>query len=198
MAGNSNSGNRIASNPYKAKCTDSVDPSENSRRISHLIALRKLPAIEMSDPEVIGGRIFEYLELCSENGMKPLIMGFSIAPGIDRSTLYRLINEWHVRREARGNHRVHGIAQKGHGRHRGQLRRRADQREERPGRPDFRNEEHRLARHRRGRTRGEERLPEQAHQRKPRRDSREIPCYGRTTTRAPSPFVEVAEYEELA
>ena len=69
------------------------EPGDNSRYLSHAMAVRNLPAIDISDPVQVEERINEYLLLCCDYDMKPTVKGFCNAlGGISRNTLWNWRN----------------------------------------------------------------------------------------------------------
>lgn len=66
---------------------ENVKPGDNTRYIRHALATYHLPPIDISDPKQVEERINWYFNHCMEDDMKPTVMGFCNALGIDRSTL---------------------------------------------------------------------------------------------------------------
>lgn len=64
-----------------------VDPGDNSRFLSHALAIRNMPPIDISDIRQVEERIGWYFNHCREDDMKPTVMGFCNSLGISRQTL---------------------------------------------------------------------------------------------------------------
>jgi hypothetical protein len=74
-----------------------TDPGDNTKYLSHALAVRNLPPIEISDPVQVRNRINDYFALCAANDMKPSATGFRQALRVAKSTLW----EWR-----QGNYRA--------------------------------------------------------------------------------------------
>lgn len=66
-----------------------VEPGDNSRFLSHTLAVAALPEIDTTDAKQVETRINEYMQLCVEYDMKPTVSGCALAIGVDRSTFNR-------------------------------------------------------------------------------------------------------------
>ena len=69
---------------------ENVLDGDNSKFLSHALAVRDLPEIDTSDPVQVKQRINEYFALCVANDIKPSVKGFLNALRIAKSTLW----EW--------------------------------------------------------------------------------------------------------
>lgn len=88
---------RGGKNNFPAAQIPDTDPGDNTKFLSHALAVRALPRIDISDPVQVKNRINEYFVLCAENDMKPTVTGFRNALRIGRTTLW----EW-----KQGNYRA--------------------------------------------------------------------------------------------
>lgn len=61
-----------------------VDADENRRAIAFGRALLGLEMPDLSDLEEVRGRFDMYLDMCDENGVRPLVAGVAMAYGMDR------------------------------------------------------------------------------------------------------------------
>ncbi|WP_406044099.1 terminase small subunit [Succinimonas sp.] len=67
-----------------------VDPGDNTKFLSHALAVRNMPPIDTSDPVQVQQRISDYFTLCVQNDVKPSVKGFLNALRVAKSTLW----EW--------------------------------------------------------------------------------------------------------
>ena len=67
-----------------------TDPGDNTKYLTHALAVRNFPPIDIADPVQVQNRIHEYFALCVQNDMKPTATGFRNALRIGRTTLW----EW--------------------------------------------------------------------------------------------------------
>lgn len=65
-------------------------PGDNTKFLTHAMAVMALPPIDKSDPEQVKIRIKEYFLLCAEHDVKPTVKGFLNSLRVARSTLW----EW--------------------------------------------------------------------------------------------------------
>ena len=72
--------------------TARLNPEENAAYIQHSVQLLQLEPVNMDDAEAVKNRIFEYLEICEDSGMKPSQAGAALALGIDRRRLTEIYN----------------------------------------------------------------------------------------------------------
>lgn len=64
-----------------------VEAGDNTKFLSHALAIKSMPEIDTSDPVQVEQRINDYFYLCVENDMKPTPAGFRNALGISKATL---------------------------------------------------------------------------------------------------------------
>lgn len=88
---------RGGKNNFPAAQIPDTDPGDNTKYLTHALAVRNLPPITISDPAQVQNRIQEYFALCVQNDMKPTATGFRNALRIAKSTLW----EW-----KQGNYRA--------------------------------------------------------------------------------------------
>ena len=81
---------RGGKNNFPAAQIPDTDPGDNTKYLSHALAVRNLPPIEIGDPVQVKNRINEYFALCTQNDMKPTVTGFRNALRIGKTTLW----EW--------------------------------------------------------------------------------------------------------
>lgn len=74
-----------------------TEAGDNTKYLSHALAVRNMPPIDIADPVQVRNRISEYFTLCAENDMKPSVTGFRNALRVAKSTLW----EW-----KQGNYRA--------------------------------------------------------------------------------------------
>lgn len=77
-----------------------TDPGDNTKFLSHALAVRSLPAIDTSDPVQVEQRISEYFTLCVNDDVKPTVKGFLNALRVAKSTLW----EWRQGNYRAGTH----------------------------------------------------------------------------------------------
>lgn len=66
-------------------------PGDNDKYLSHNLRLARLQGLTLRDPaETIRDRVFEYFQICSEDGMRPTAGGLAIALGIDYRRLWEV------------------------------------------------------------------------------------------------------------
>ena len=66
---------------------ENVKPGDNSRYLRYALASLDLPPIDISDPEQVKKRIYEYFQFCIENDRKPNMVGMANWIGIEPETL---------------------------------------------------------------------------------------------------------------
>ena len=81
---------RGGKNNFPATQPLNVEPGDNSKYVSHAMAVMNLPPIDKRDPEQVRARIAEYFSLCAVNDMKPSVKGFLNALRLPKQTLW----EW--------------------------------------------------------------------------------------------------------
>ena len=64
-----------------------VEPGDNSRYLSHAMAIAELPMIDINSPVEVQERIEWYFTHCFQNDMKPTVSGLCNALKISRDTL---------------------------------------------------------------------------------------------------------------
>lgn len=69
-----------------------MEPGDNSKYVAHSLMVMKLPKVDMTDPDAVMNRVYEYFSLCSQNDMKPSVAGMALAFDCDRRTLWKWIN----------------------------------------------------------------------------------------------------------
>ena len=71
-----------------SKGAASVDPSDNHRVIQFTKALMMLDKCDLSDPDAIQDRFYDYLDLCDEWGMRPAVASYAASIGLSRQRLW--------------------------------------------------------------------------------------------------------------
>lgn len=66
-------------------------PGDNAKYTAHNLMLYRLKPVSFESAEEINNRIETYFDICQQNDMKPSVAGFSLALGIDRSTLWKIV-----------------------------------------------------------------------------------------------------------
>lgn len=74
-------------NDQEYGATEEYKPGDNSRVIRHFMTLRKLPEIDIDDAKAVDDRVWEYMEQCEADDVKPTIEGLAIALHVSRATL---------------------------------------------------------------------------------------------------------------
>lgn len=74
---------------------ENVKPGDNSRYLRYALASLDLPPIDISDPEQVKKRIYEYFQFCIENDRKPNMVGMANWIGIEPETL-RTWKKWAI------------------------------------------------------------------------------------------------------
>lgn len=69
---------------------ENVESGDNTKFLTHALAVRSLPDIDTSDPVQVEQRIQEYFALCIADDIKPTVKGFLNALRVAKSTLW----EW--------------------------------------------------------------------------------------------------------
>lgn len=67
---------------------DLIVPGDNSKFLTHELAVRAMPPIDTSDAVQVRTRIDDYFNLCATNDVKPTVTGMLNALRIARSTLW--------------------------------------------------------------------------------------------------------------
>lgn len=79
-----------------------TEAGDNTKYLSHALAVRSMPPIEIADPVQVQNRINEYFALCVQNDMKPSATGFRNALRVAKSTLW----EWRQGNYRKGTHQA--------------------------------------------------------------------------------------------
>lgn len=66
-----------------------VEKGDNARYLRHALEAWGLPPIDISDNKQVEERILWYFNHCIEDDMKPTVLGFANALGIDKHTLWK-------------------------------------------------------------------------------------------------------------
>ena len=74
-------------NPQKNFGEENVEPGDNSRFLRYALVSLDLPPIDISDPEQVKNRIYEYFQFCVDNDRKPNMVGMANWIGVDPETL---------------------------------------------------------------------------------------------------------------
>lgn len=81
---------------------EKVDPGDNHRVIEYTRELAQMEPCDLSDPEAIEERFFEFLELCDKHGMRPAVASYAAALGISRQRLWDLTRHDYSQTTVRG------------------------------------------------------------------------------------------------
>lgn len=90
---------------YAENFSSSMDPKRKARNenyIVHTMRLSRLPEIDLMDADKIRERTAEYMQMCSDDGIKPNMVGYSMALGTSRADLARIAGDLRMPREAAG------------------------------------------------------------------------------------------------
>ena len=79
-----------------------TDPGDNTKFLSHALAIRAMPEIDTRDPVQVKQRINDYFTLCAENDVKPSVKGFLNSLRVAKSTLW----EWKTGGFRAGTHQA--------------------------------------------------------------------------------------------
>lgn len=82
--------------------SDLTEPGDNNKFLSHALAIRRLPAIDTSDPVQVKQRIDDYFSLCVQDDIKPTVKGFLNSLRVAKSTLW----EWRQGNYRAGTHQA--------------------------------------------------------------------------------------------
>lgn len=83
-----------------ASTSDLTEPGDNSKFLSHALAIRAMPEIDTRDPVQVKQRINDYFALCAANDVKPSVKGFLNSLRVAKSTLW----EWRQGNFRAGTH----------------------------------------------------------------------------------------------
>lgn len=64
-----------------------VEPGDNTKFLSHALAIRQMPPIDIADITQVEERITWYFAHCTQDDIKPTVTGFCNSLGISRVTL---------------------------------------------------------------------------------------------------------------
>lgn len=67
-----------------------IPEGDNAKYTTFALEIMKLPKIDVRNPEQLRGRMLEYFKLCAENDMKPGVVAFGLAIGLDRRRLWEI------------------------------------------------------------------------------------------------------------
>ena len=70
-------------NPQEHFGEENVKPGDNSRYLRYALASLDLPPIDISDPDQVEKRIYDYFQFCVENDRKPNMVGMANWIAID-------------------------------------------------------------------------------------------------------------------
>ena len=91
MGGKGSGGNHGGYTPSSDKAL-TVNPGDNSRYIQNNLEIMNLPSIDLNDPDQVRDRCNEYFQIRYRQDMKPTVAGLAMALGINRRTLWALVN----------------------------------------------------------------------------------------------------------
>jgi hypothetical protein len=83
-----------------ASTSDLAEPGDNTKFLSHALAIRNMPDIDTSDPVQVKQRIDDYFTLCVQSDVKPSVKGFLNSLRVAKSTLW----EWRQGNYRAGTH----------------------------------------------------------------------------------------------
>lgn len=69
-----------------------TEPGDNRKYLQHSLRMWDWPSVDMKEPEQVKERIGMYLQICSEDDMKPSVAGLALAFGVDRKTIWAWAN----------------------------------------------------------------------------------------------------------
>lgn len=69
-----------------------LQEGDNAKFMSVNIALFNMEEIDLHDVEAVGQRLNEYFKLYADNDMKPTVAGMAMALGMNRRTLWAIVN----------------------------------------------------------------------------------------------------------
>lgn len=71
----------------KTKPVFDIQAGDNAKYMNHNLQLAYMDKIDSNDPMEVENRVIDYFKLCEANDVKPSYAGFSLALGVNRSTL---------------------------------------------------------------------------------------------------------------
>lgn len=74
---------------------DAFDSSDgkNTKYILSAMSLWELPKVDLKDAEQVKERTDTYFSMMAEQNMKPTVIGYAMALGMDRRTLWAIVND---------------------------------------------------------------------------------------------------------
>jgi len=91
MGGKGSGGNHGGYTPSSDKALI-VNPGDNARYIQNNLEIMNLPKIDINDPVQVADRCNEYFQIRFRQDMKPTVAGLAMSLGIDRRTLWCIVN----------------------------------------------------------------------------------------------------------
>lgn len=88
MGGKGSGGYRKNAGTSDAK----VDPEDNQRAIAFTIAISKLPPLDLTDPDDIEQRFYDFFELADKYHVRPGLMAYGAALGLSKDQIYYVLN----------------------------------------------------------------------------------------------------------
>lgn len=70
-----------------------LDPGDNTQFIRTAMALWDLPKVDLHDADEVRDRTNAYFAMMAEQDMKPTVIGYAMALGIDRRQLWAIVND---------------------------------------------------------------------------------------------------------
>ena len=70
-----------------------TEPGDNTKYIYAAMALWDLPKVDLNNIEAVADRTNTYFSMMAERDMKPTVIGYAMALGIDRRTLWSVVND---------------------------------------------------------------------------------------------------------
>ena len=70
-----------------------LDPGDNTQFIRTAMALWELPKVDLYDVDEVRSRTNAYFAMMAEQDMKPTVIGYAMALGIDRRQLWAIVND---------------------------------------------------------------------------------------------------------
>ena len=70
-----------------------LEEGDNAKFLGVNIALFNMSKIDMHDPMAVQERLTEFFELYAENDMEPTVAGMAMALGMNRRTLWAIVND---------------------------------------------------------------------------------------------------------
>ena len=86
----------------KIVTNDPAEPGDNTKFLSHALAIRNMPPIDTRDPDQVKQRISDYFTLYVEHDIKPSVKGFLNSLRVAKSTLW----EWKTGGFRAGTHQA--------------------------------------------------------------------------------------------